>query len=245
MAGFRFLIDSSSNGHREVTPWTSTTSVEESLGITPNTVMEARRLPEKEKREEAMKEELATLEKMGIWEKVPISKKARLVARAFNQIPGVHCFETYLPVAKLVSIRAILGLAAELDLEIHQVNVVSAYLNGKFTGGEEVYMSKSSGFGEEKGDGGGWVLRLKKPLYGLKQSGTAWYKEFFRIMTKELEFLRSDVDHGSFTSSPKLPVLVMSISHPSLCLQSMSTTILLSLSTTTKSPSSTRVSASM
>jgi hypothetical protein len=201
-------------------------AIEEAKGVTPQSVTEARRLPEREQWDTAMKKELETLKKMGTWVKIrkqdvpkgttiigskwvyriktdaegkPIAHKARLVAQGFSQIQGVHFFETYSPVAKLASTRMVLAIAAQLDLEIHQIDVVSAYLNGELDDGEIIYMKEPPGFAEsESGDGGGWLLRLLRPLYGLKQSGRKWYEKFSRIMTEELGFTRCDIDQGVF-----------------------------------------------
>ena len=56
--------------------------------------------------------------------------KARLVARGFSQIYGVDYLDTYAPVVKLASIRILLAIAAIYGLEIHQMDVVTAFLAG-------------------------------------------------------------------------------------------------------------------
>ncbi|KAE8225489.1 hypothetical protein CF326_g7860, partial [Tilletia indica] len=98
--------------------------------------------------------------------------KARLVAQGFTQVAGVDYFETFAPVARLDSLRVILALAAHFDWVIHQVDVVTAYLNGDLE--EEVYIRQPPGY--EKGDSrrNNMVCRLRLPLYGLKQSGRQW-----------------------------------------------------------------------
>jgi hypothetical protein len=60
--------------------------------------------------------------------------KVRLVARGFTQTFGVDYNETFAPVAKFVSIRCILALAAIEDMEIHQMDVETAFLNGDLKG---------------------------------------------------------------------------------------------------------------
>ena len=93
----------------------------------------------------------------------------RLVARGFSQVPGMDFLDTYAPVVRMDSIRALLAIAAQRDMEIDQVDVVGAYLNGTLE--EEIYMCQPEGyhFGAP-----GDVLLLKKSLYGLKQAGRVW-----------------------------------------------------------------------
>ncbi|GAA5890982.1 hypothetical protein JCM16303_005276, partial [Sporobolomyces ruberrimus] len=94
--------------------------------------------------------------------------KVRLVAQGFSQRPGVDFRETFAPVAKFVSIRVLLALAARNNLLIHQADVDKAYLHGALD--EEIYMRVPEGI-----DGyDGKVLKLDRALYGLKQAGRVW-----------------------------------------------------------------------
>jgi hypothetical protein len=95
--------------------------------------------------------------------------KARLVARGFSQAHGLDYNETYAPVAKFNSIRVILALAAVHDLEVHQMDVKTAFLNGDLV--EEIYMEQPPCFVEAGKEG--LVCHLCKALYGLKQSPCA------------------------------------------------------------------------
>src|SRR5579859_1283682 len=70
--------------------------------------------------------------------------KARLVARGFSQIYGIDYIDTYAPVIKLTSIRILLTIAAIFGLEIHQMDVVTAFLAGELE--EEIYMEQPEGF---------------------------------------------------------------------------------------------------
>jgi hypothetical protein len=74
--------------------------------------------------------------------------KARLVAQGFSQVPGVDYFDTFAPVAKLASVRTVLAMAAALDLELHQVDIKGAYLNGELTDAEIVYMRQAPGYAD-------------------------------------------------------------------------------------------------
>jgi len=57
--------------------------------------------------------------------------KVRLVARGFTQTYKVDYNETFVPFAKFTFICCILALAALEDMEIHQMDMKTAFLNGK------------------------------------------------------------------------------------------------------------------
>jgi hypothetical protein len=116
--------------------------------------------------------------------------KARLVAKGFSQIEGIDYVDTFSPVAKFCSIRALLALAAHHDLEIHQMDVKSAYLNGDLN--EDIYMRQPPGF-QVKGKEG-LVCKLQKSLYGLKQAGRQWNSKIDSTLLS-LSFTRLEADH--------------------------------------------------
>ncbi len=103
--------------------------------------------------------------------------KARLVAKGFTQTKGVDYDEVFAPVARHATLRALLALAAVEDLEIEQVDVKTAFLNGPLE--EDLYMEAPPGY-----DFGGKVLKLKKALYGLKQAARAWNQELVRVLAR-------------------------------------------------------------
>lgn len=61
--------------------------------------------------------------------------ESRLVPRSFTQMEGGNYSKTYDPVAKLSPIRVLLALAAQLDLLLHQMDVVTLFLNGELKSG--------------------------------------------------------------------------------------------------------------
>jgi len=77
-----------------------------------------------------------------------------------------------------------------LNLELHQVDVVGAYLQEDLD--EEIYMKVPDGLAE-KYRSGQKFWRLKKTLYGLKQAGRQWKKCLHQVMTK-LGFIRAMAD---------------------------------------------------
>jgi hypothetical protein len=114
---------------------------------------------------------------------------ARLVARGFTQTYGVDYNKTFAPVAKFTSIRCILALAALEDMEIHQMDVKTTFLNGKLE--EEIYMEQLQGFVHQGGEH--LVCKLHKSLYGLKQSPRAWNQKL-DVFLKSIEFMKSEAD---------------------------------------------------
>ena len=62
----------------------------------------------------------------------------------FRQKEGLDCFDTYSPVTRITSIRLLIALAAVYDLQIHQMDVKTAFLNGELE--EEIYMKQPEGF---------------------------------------------------------------------------------------------------
>lgn len=95
--------------------------------------------------------------------------KARLVIKGCSQVEGVDYNETYSPVVRYATIRYLMSKAAELSLEIHQMDAVTAFLQGDL-GEEQIFMQQPEGFE----DGTERVCLLKKALYGLKQASRVW-----------------------------------------------------------------------
>jgi len=67
------------------------------------------------------------------------------VAQGFSQVPGVDYFDTFAPVARLASIRAVLAFATAENLETGQIDIKGAYLNGELTDGETIYIGFVTG----------------------------------------------------------------------------------------------------
>ncbi len=156
------------------------------------TLRTALRSSEKEQWREAINEELESLQQAGTWEltyaprgvKVFPSKfvlrvkrtssgaveryKARLVLLGNLQRPNIDFFETYAPVVDFNVVRVILILALTQNMQIHQLDVKTAFLNGRLD--EEIYMSLPDGFSHEDGR----VCLLKRAIYGLRQAPKAW-----------------------------------------------------------------------
>ena len=77
--------------------------------------------------------------------------KARLVIKGYKQKEGLDYFDTYSSMTRISSIRMLIAIAAIHNLEIHQMDVKTAFLNGDLD--EEIYMEQPEGFmvpGQEK-----------------------------------------------------------------------------------------------
>ena len=143
----------------------------------------------------AMKIEMEALEKNKTWDLVELPKgkspvgckwvftvkykadgsleryKARLVAKGYTQTYGIGYLETFALVAKMNTVRVLLSLAANLGWCMQQFDVKNAFLHGDLD--EEIYMEIPPGFGFNLE--GNKVCKLKKALYGRKQSPRAWF----------------------------------------------------------------------
>ena len=64
--------------------------------------------------------------------------KARLVAKGFTQKEGIDYKETFSPVSSKDSFRIIMALVAHYDLELHQMDIKTMFLNGNID--EAIYM---------------------------------------------------------------------------------------------------------
>jgi hypothetical protein len=91
--------------------------------------------------------------------------KARLVAKGFTQREGIDYNETFSHIPSKASFRIIMALVAHYDLELHQMDVKMAFLNGDLH--ENVYMAQPEGFVVEGNEHLG--CRLKKSIYGLSK----------------------------------------------------------------------------
>ncbi|RVW81474.1 Retrovirus-related Pol polyprotein from transposon RE1 [Vitis vinifera] len=181
----------------------------------PNSVQEALADP---RWKAVMNEEIKSLQKNETWElvKCPPRKKsvgcrwiytvkykadgsieqfkARLVAKGYTQTYGIDYTETFASIAKINTVRVLLSLAANLDWSLRQFDVKNVFLHGELS--EEVYMDLPPGcmVSEKQCQK---VCKLKKSLYGLKQSPRAWFGRFTKSM-RAFGYRQSNSDHTLF-----------------------------------------------
>ncbi|KAJ9562356.1 hypothetical protein OSB04_007516 [Centaurea solstitialis] len=120
--------------------------------------------------------------------------KARLVAKGFTQTHGIDYDETFSPVAMLKSIRILMAISAYFDYEFWQMDVKTAFLNGKLT--KDVYMEQPEGFQDPKNPIKVW--KLLNSIYGLKQASRSWNLHFDERI-KEFSFAKSEFEPCVYT----------------------------------------------
>ena len=92
------------------------------------------------------------------------------VSSCVAQKYGIDYDETFSPVVRFSSIRVLLAYAIQNDMHVHQMDVITAFLNGNLD--EYIYMEQPDRYavpGKEN-----HVCKLKKSLYRLKQSPRCW-----------------------------------------------------------------------
>lgn len=129
--------------------------------------------------------------------------KARLVIKGYEQIPGVDFGDTFAPVAKLTSLRLILGHAILNGWETHHMDVVTAFLNPPID--NSVFMDLPEGIEFlEKLPERICACHLRKALYGLKQAPRLWYQHIDSFL-KSIEFSQSANDPNLYLRYKPLP----------------------------------------
>ena len=158
----------------------------------PKSYRQARKSPHWDDWKRAMDDEMESLQENDVWDVVERPKhrnvvacrwvfkakanqhgdlerfKARLVAKGFLQNMGVDYDEIFSPVVRQDSLRFLLAISAAKGWKPRQLDIKTAFLYGIIK--EEVYMDLPEGHQVE-----GMVARLKRCIYGLKQSPREWY----------------------------------------------------------------------
>lgn len=176
---------------------------------------------------EAMKNEMEALENNKTWDIVPLPRhkraigckwvykikyrpngevekyKARLVAKGYNQQEGIDYRETFSPVVKMATVRLVLKIASLYNWDLNQMDVHNAFLQGNLD--EEIYMTIPEGLGNYDKN---MVCRLKKSLYGLKQSSRQWNLKLTQSLVSG-GFKQSYHDYSLFTKEINNEIVVV------------------------------------
>jgi hypothetical protein len=130
--------------------------------------------------------------------------RARLVLRGFAQRYGVDFSEVFAHVLRSDTLRVLLALATIHDWDVHTLDVVGAFLNGRVE--EEIYMKQVPGYE----DGTNKVLRLIGSLYGLKQAPRIW-NETFRKEVVKVGYIQAKSDPSLFTRITDTEVSILAV----------------------------------
>jgi len=189
----------------------------------PKSYDEAMTLPDKDKWIEATNKELQSIIDNHTWEPSDLPKgkkalttrwvytvkhddnneiirwKARLVVKGFMQRHGIDFTETFAPTVGIKTLKLMFAMAAQLDLEIMQIDFDTAFLYASLD--EEIYIKPPQGYKDttpgRRSDLPSSVLRLLKSLYGLKQAPREWY-QIVRTTLESLGYSNSDLDECLF-----------------------------------------------
>lgn len=175
---------------------------------TPKTFKEAMQSQHRLEWQKAMQKEFSTAESMGTWQLVkraelpagvnvvtvkwvlkrkhdesgnPTEFKARITPHGYKQVEGVDFYETYAQVGMYKTLRVLLALTAQYDLELEQMDVPSAFLNAELD--EEIYMELPEGFQQP-----GMIVKLLKALYGLKQGPRCWWLLITAFIKEKMKY---------------------------------------------------------
>lgn len=127
-----------------------------------------------------------------------------MVSKEFTQVSGKDYGATFSPVSNMryELCSVVISLAASYSWPLWQLDVKNAFLHGVLT--ETIYIDLPSGFrGKEKYVGN--VYRLKKYLYGLKQSSWVWFSRFSSTVLS-MGFSPYHSDHTCFLGGTVLCV---------------------------------------
>lgn len=188
------------------------------------TYNEAMKSHKKEKWMEAINQEIQSLKQNKVWEVVNQEEakghkiltnrwvfrvkddgtyKARLVIRG-NEQQDVDYDEIFSPVASMSAIRTLLALSAAKNFQLMTFDVKTAFLNGELREDENIFMRVPSGMDVEESK----VLKLKKSLYGLRQSPRRWNETFLKTM-KEMGFVQAKNEPCIFRNNDSSVVLAI------------------------------------
>ncbi|MBW0501282.1 hypothetical protein O181_040997 [Austropuccinia psidii MF-1] len=113
-----------------------------------------------------------------------IKYKARVCAQGYTKTNGIDFFKTYAPTGRLNSLRTLISYSVKNNLEFHQIDIKSAFLNASLS--ETVYLTIPQGLNLDPRK---QCLRLNKEIYRLKKAPLARYQT-----------LKDWLNHSGYTS---------------------------------------------
>ncbi|GJU21938.1 retrovirus-related pol polyprotein from transposon TNT 1-94 [Tanacetum coccineum] len=129
-----------------------------------------------------------------------------MVAQGYSQEEGIDYDETFAPVARIKSIKIFLAFTTYMNFKVYQIDVKSAFLNGKLK--EEVYVKQPPSF--ESSEFPNYVYKLDKAIYRLKQAPRVWYETLSTFLIQN-KFTRGRIDNILFIYKSKGDVLLVQV----------------------------------
>ena len=189
----------------------------------PNTIKQAFALPDRDKWREAVDIEMEMIKQFNVFSRpmplpagaIPLNSrwvfkrkrdqfgnvvkyKARLTPQGCYQHFGVDYSDTYAPVARMCTLRYVLALACLLGLHTSSCDFTNAFLNAELK--EDVYINAPPGTPELPK---GYVYKLQRALYGLKQSPREWNTTLNKFMTEECGFRQLSIEKCLYIKQQK------------------------------------------
>ena len=97
--------------------------------------------------------------------------KARLCVQGSTLESGIDYDQAFSAALRYSSARGLFAFAAKHGCRVRSVDLVAAYLQGRFLDGEVVYCSQPQGYVELDADGQPLIAKVEKPIYGIQQAG--------------------------------------------------------------------------
>ena len=185
------------------------------LNPEPNTIKQALSLPDRKSWKEAIDAELQMIKDFNVFsEPMPLPPgakvlnqrwvfkrkrdelgnilkyKARLTPQGCYQTFGVDFMDTYAPVARMTTVRFTLALSVLLNLKVSGADFTNAFLNAPLT--EDIYVNPPPGCPPLPN---GYVYKLQRALYGLKQSPREWNHTLHKFLSDECSFTQLRTEH--------------------------------------------------
>ena len=108
------------------------------------------------------------------------------MAQSFSQRPGIDYDETYSPVMDIIMFRYLISMSVSEGLDMRLMDIITAYLYGMLK--NDIYMKVPEGFQLSQVNTSQprnmYSIKLRRSLYGLKQSRRMWYNRLSEYLIK-------------------------------------------------------------